>query len=157
MNQEFIDLYRQLEKLQRTVDNAIKPEVSGWADWTPTITQSVAVAATVQYARYTIINKTAITEARLLVTGAGVAGNNIEIGGQPTLIQHGNTNSNNSIIGAILVFDSGTAFYHGALVSSAATTWLGFAHNQTGAIGTTPSFALANGDRVTFVASYERA
>lgn len=125
-----------------------------WTDWTPTITQSVSVTATVNFARYTIIGNTVITQARLAVTSAGTTNNAIIIGGMPTAMSQANIPSE---IGIIIINNAGTGFYVGMLVVAAANDWRGRAHLETNYIGITPNFALASGDFIGFQAAYERA
>lgn len=158
MNTELLDLMRQVKALQAQVDSLVKPEVGRWISWTPTVTQSGAVAVTVTYARYIIFGNSVIVEARLAVTGTGTAGNAIIIGGQPAVIAHGNSNSAYSIIGGLLILDTTASLhYHGALVSFGAADWRGITHNSNNFTGVSPSFALANGHVVAFQATYERA
>ncbi len=151
-----LDLIKQITHLQRQVDGLIKPEVGRWVDWTPTVTQLGAVTVTVNWARYITIGDLAVVGIRLTVTGSGTAGNNIIIGGQPVAIQAAN-NANVATIGTGIVFDSGTAVYHGALSAQSATDWRMFADGLNNAIGTTPSFGLVAGDVISLQAAYERA
>lgn len=137
--------------------NHFIPNDKVFRDWTPTITQSVSVSGTITYARYITLAQVAIVQARITISSAGVANNAIVIGGQPSVIEHGNTDSGQSIIGSIIIFDSGTAIYHGALLSLGATDWRGMSDGSGSYIGIVPNFALASGDAIGIQAVYERA
>ena len=128
--------------------------VSGWSTWTPTVTQSGAVAATVTRARYKIVNKICHTEVSLAMTAAGTITNDIVIGGQPGAIQPSSTGL---VIGSFMVNDSGTGFYIGVVFSTAVDGWKLYANGEVGGVGTTPNFALANGDTIRLTATYEVA
>ncbi len=123
-------------------------------DWTPAVTQGVAVTATVVFARYTRLWNRALVTARLTVTSAGTAGSAIQIGGQPAVIQpvHATVSA---AIGAGYILDQGTAWYQGALVVYAALDWRLQAHGLGDVLGVTPSFALAANDAISFAAAYE--
>jgi hypothetical protein len=149
-----VQVAEQLAEIRQEIKRLKRP-IPAWQDWTPTVTQSGSVAVTVTYARYTLVGNLVVGVGRLAVTGSGSAGNNIIIGGQPTAIQHGNTHGGLSMIGGGAVHDSGTAYYHGALMSVGATDWRILGHAD-GYIGGNPSFALANGDTISFQAAYER-
>jgi len=152
-----MDLVKEIVLLQRRVDGLIKPEVGRWVDWMPTVTQSGAVAVTVNYARYVVMANMVVGQARLTVTGSGTAGNAIIIGGMPVLDQPVRNGSNVDIMGSMLVLDSGLAFYHGALVAVGGADWRGIAHNLANYIGITPSFGLVATDVIGIEFAYERA
>lgn len=148
------ELVRQISNLQKQVDGLIKPEVSRWMDWTPTITQSVNVTFNTTFCRYCIDGDTIHLRAELAVTSAGTGGNVIIIGGIPAAIAPVNATG---IFGVFQVLDSGTSFYVGAAQFQSASTFRGTSHNG-GAIGSVgPNFALANGDAIYFVGAYEKA
>ncbi len=149
-----LDLIKQITKLQRQVDGLIKPEVGRWVDWTPTVTQGVAVTVTIGYAKYVVIDNAVFMRVALNITSAGTAGSVIQVGGVPTAVQPGFIGSD---IGEGRVFDAGTAHYVGALVAVGASDFRIMAHAQGNYIGAAPSFALASGDAIYFTAFYERA
>lgn len=126
-----------------------------WQNWTPTVTQGVAVGITVDYARYVVLANTVIVQARLAITSAGTAGNAIVIGGIPAAVAPVRGGTFLDVIGTMIVQDTGTAYYHGGLVSSGVTNWVAMAHNGA-QIGVAPNFALANGDYIGIQATYER-
>lgn len=147
------ELVKRINDLQRQVDSLIKPEVGRWQTWTPTVTQSVAVTVTVTFARYVVRDNTVILRASLAVTGAGTIANAVVIGGLPAALA---PVSAAGVAGIIRIFDSGTAFYVGSMEFLNSTSFQGFAHLETDAIGIDPSFALASGDTISFEAAYER-
>lgn len=126
------------------------PSATAWADWTPTITQSVSVSFTNNFSRYAVIENTVIVRASLTVTSSGTGNNSIVIGGIPE-----NAADNSGIAGTMAILDNGTAYYVGALFISG-TTFLGRAHALGSAFGVAPNFALASGDIIYLVATYER-
>jgi hypothetical protein len=123
-------------------------------DWTPTVTQGVAVTVTVSFARYTRLGQRALVTAGLSVTSAGTVGNAIKIGGQPAVLQPVHVTSTPAI-GAGYVLDAGTAWYQGTLVVYGASDWRLQAHGLGDVVGVTPNFALANGDLISFACAYE--
>ena len=132
--------------------------VSGWSTWTPTVTQSGAVAATVTRARYKIVNKICHTEVSLAATAAGTGANDIVIGGQPAAIQPAYSEGTYGFpIGIGTVVDAGAAVYGGILLALTATTFVILYPSSNLRIGTNPNFALANGDFIFFTATYEVA
>jgi hypothetical protein len=131
--------------------------VSAWTTWTPTITQSGAVAATVTKARYKIVNKICHVEVLLAVTAAGTGNNPIYIAGQPAAMQSvwiGYW----AVLGTGMIQDAGTAYYVGAVLAVAATQWAFMRDGASaGYIGQDPNFALANTDAIAINATYEVA
>jgi hypothetical protein len=90
--------------------------------------------------------------ARLDITGAGSAGNDIIIGGLPS------TPAIDRTFGQGRITDAGTAFYAGDVHVNPADDTLTFrAHLETNDIGSDPSFALANTDHIEFFALYPAA
>ena len=130
-----------------------QPQVVG--TWTPTVTQSGGVALTVTRAVYHIINgTTAITECDLEMDAAGTITNDIVIGGQPAAIQPVATGL---VIGACMVNDAGTGFYIGIVFSTAVDGWKLYTDGVASAVGTTPNFALADGDTIRLSCTYRIA
>ena len=151
------DLIRRLTRLERFIDGLIKPEVGQWQDWTPTVTQLGGVTVTVSYARYAVIANTVILLARLVVTGTGTANNAIVISGIPTPILPSLATSSTTMVGHLLVLDTGTAYYHTPLVYVGANNFLGIYPAGGNYVGITPNFGLVSGDEISFQATYERA
>lgn len=142
-------------EIQEIVQTYAIPNDS-WQDWTPTVTQSVSVTATVDYARYAVLVNTAIVQVKLTITGSGTAGQIIAIGGQPSPIQHGNTNSLQSVIGSGIILDSGNVYYQGAVVSRGPTIWSFIVSGNGNLVGAAPNFGLAANDVISFQCTYER-
>ena len=117
-----------------------------WIAWTPTVTQSGAVAATVTKGRYKIIAGICFVEVYLDITAAGTGGNAIKIGGQPAAIQQGV----NSILGVGIVTDAGIAPYAANLYVVGATDWEFLHFTTLNFVGVDPNFALAAGDIIQF-------
>lgn len=153
-----LELIKQISRLQRQVNGLVKPEVGRWADWTPTVTQGVAVTRTIEYARYYTSGPLVVLQAKLNVTSGGTSGSAIVIAGVPAAIAPINVSGTAiSVIGTIDIQDTSVAQYIGALVAFGANDLRGTAHLNTGYIGQNPTFALANTDVISFMAAYERA
>lgn len=155
------ELIKEQNRLRLDLDGLVKPEVVGpWVNWTPTITQSVAVAVTVGRAKYIVDGngKKVHIFGELIVTGAGVAGNAIVIGGMAAAIRPtGLSFASLSTLGTGCVLDTGTAVYYALLVAQTASDWRLRDSNTRGEIGVNPNFALAATDIITFRGSYEIA
>lgn len=148
------EIVRRIVELEREVDRLkTGGETPIWVDWTPTVGQGGAVSITVSSARYVLLGDIVVAQGYLGVTGAGVAGNGIIIGGQPAAIQ----SPTGAVVGSIRIQDTGTAQYVGVLYVVGATDWRILCHNEGDYCGADPNFALANGDAIWFHASYERA
>lgn len=151
------ELVRQINSLQKQVDGLIKPELGRWITWTPTITQSVGVAVTVNYASYNITNRIGVISCKVTCTGAGVANNDIIIGGVPAIVQP--TFAGSRAIGSGQVLDTGVAYYSGVLVAVGGSDFRIYVHNNPpaagSAIGSNPNFALAAGDEISMTAVYQ--
>lgn len=153
---ELTDLVRLVNRLQADFDNLVKPEIGGiWTDWTPTVDQNGAVAATVTYARYTVLANVVHMIALLAVTGTGTAANAIIIQGIPSTIAPTNTNAN-SVIGIGMVREEGVASHVGALLAVGANNFRIRSDGNLANVGSVPSFAIDSGDAISFQATYER-
>lgn len=133
-----------------------KEAIMVWTDWTPTVTQSGAVTVTVTQAKYTKIGTLVVLDVSLAVTGSGTIANDIVIGGLPAACAPATT-SNQKTVGSGLITDTGTAFYPASVVAVSSSTFKLVADSQNGYVGSNPSFALANGDFISFVATYAAA
>lgn len=127
-----------------------------WRSWTPTVTQSGSVTVTITYARYIVLARLVVVQARLAVTGTGTAANAIIIGGVPSVIEPANSGAATYVIGAGLVRNTGTAFNGGVLAAVGVSDWRFIQAGNNNFVGIAPSFALASGDEIGFEASYER-
>jgi hypothetical protein len=126
-----------------------------WTDYTPTLVQSSAVTKTVTLARYFQFQKMVVVTIQLNVTGSGLSANAVNIG----LPVAARTNVN-QIIGSGYIFDGGGVgpqfTYNCSAYLSTTTSFL--ALYQAGSPwGSNPSYALASGDQLQFVLTYEAA
>lgn len=155
--QASIDLIRQVNRLQQQLDGLIKPEVSRWSAWTPTFTQSVAVTATINYARYTVIGWTVHLVGNITFTSGGTAGNNIIMGGLP--VNNANVFGADvyNVAGHFFYLDSGTASYNGHVYGRANNNVAFIDWSTNSFLGISPNFAIANNDRLGFNITYEKA
>lgn len=128
-----------------------------WATYTPTVTQSGSVAATVIIADYVRTGSAVTVQVRLNITGSGTAGNNIVVSLpiNPKAVYA----SNSATIGIGAIVDtSASVKYKGEAVAAASGTQVAFIRtdtSDTNGIGTVPSFALASGDVVLFSVTYQ--
>lgn len=127
-----------------------------WITFIPTVTQLGAITLTVTFARYIVLADTVVVQVRLAITSAGTAGNAIVIAGFPAPILPTNTVASEHVVGTAVVQNTGTIFYQGALVYVGVNDFRIQAHNETGVVGITPSFALASGDFIGFQGTWER-
>jgi hypothetical protein len=143
----------ELKRIARRLERLEAQERGGiYADWTPTVTQSGAVAITIGEARYCRIGDLVVATAYLTVTGAGTSGQPIVIGGLPFALPAGSFRHH----GTILVRDRGTAYYAGVLRRNDDTSLVGTVDGAAGtAIGQSPSFALEEGDNISVQIAYE--
>lgn len=126
-----------------------------WTDYTPTLVQSSAVAKTVVLARYFQFQKMVIATVVLNITGSGVSANAVNIG----LPVAARVNVN-QIVGSGYIYDNGGAnpqfTYNCSAYLSSTTSFLSL-YQAGSPWGSNPSIALANGDQVAFVLTYEAA
>lgn len=125
-----------------------------WQGYTPALNQGVAVAKTVNYARYMKVGRLVVASFYLTVTGTGTAATVIEVGTPTTGVNVGLPGWGNG-----MVFDSSVStFWHGPAILSTVNTAKFAAYNAgnyLGAGGMTA--ALAAGDIVSGVIVYESA
>lgn len=142
-------------QFRRTVENIVRAMVP-WQDWTPTVDQAGAVAVTVSEAKYTLLGLAVRLYCRLAVTGAGTGNNVIIVAGIPTAIRLAYTGTD-YCLGSAVILDSGIAYYHAGVVPQSATSVKFAADAQGNYVGAAPNFALANGDSISFTATYRIA
>lgn len=90
-----------------------------WQSYTPTWTQSATITKTVNWARYTQLNKLVIVSIKMTATGAGTANNVIKVG-LPV-----NASTNNFMMGTVIFQDESATpdtFRPGFAVFDAAAT-----------------------------------
>jgi hypothetical protein len=131
--------------------------VGVWTSFTPTITQSGAVTKTVTYARYFRIGRLIIAQAKLDLTGAGTAANDVTISTLPATAAFGTTME----IGTGVIYDASATLAYKATVMLVSTTQIRFRPANTTTSGTlgsdTFTAALASGDVISFSIMYESA
>lgn len=130
--------------------------VDAWTGYTPTLTQSGAVAKTVTYARYQRVGRLIVAQVLLAVTGTGTVSTAVFVGLPVTA-----ATSNSTIIGSGKIVDAsaGTAFRGIAEVATSTTAGLlptsSTVNNYLGATDFTA--ALASSDTVSISIMYEAA
>lgn len=138
---------------QSDINTYLMGEGGAWTSYTPTLTQSSAVTATINWSRYARYGRTIIWAFSVTATAAGTTSNAITLSLPATAAV-----SVNIIIGSGNITDtSGGAggIYNGAW-KMASTTQIGL--TQTGSssfVGVSPAFALANTDSCEGFVIYE--
>lgn len=159
LGSSFDDVVAHLSDRDRALEDYLYPG-QHWTPYTPALTQSGAVAATVNYARYTRLGMTVMAQGELAVTGTGTASNSVLVDLPPVpAVQP----TSGFLLGIGVVIDSSAAqaWKGAAEISGASPTKMNFLPTN-GADATplgTSSFtaALANGDVVRWSISYEAA
>lgn len=129
-----------------------------YSDYSPTLTQSGAVAKTTTRARYTTIGDHVHVGLHLAVTGAGTANNTITISLPETTAGAAGTQ-----VGTILFYDASAGatgtYYLGAAILTDTTHVTAAISGAAGGdnIGKNPNVALANGDFIVASLVYEKA
>jgi len=113
--------------------------------WTATVDQGGAVAISSQASFFYILGPIVWVHAFINIGGAGVAGNAISVGGQPTAIQAA---AGQVIIGDARINDATVTDYQGFVYVGGATDWRVRYGTGSSFIGAVPNFALANGDTI---------
>jgi hypothetical protein len=135
---------------KKYVDDNVGGIGPAWSTWATTLEQSGSVTHTVDLAKYVQIGKLCIVTCNLTVTGSGTAGNTIVVGNLPVAIS-GAFGS----LGSGKVIDTSTLGYCATVGINTSTSVLFIGWAQGNAIGVTPSFALASGDKISFMIMYE--
>ncbi|MCB0190654.1 MAG: hypothetical protein KDJ65_01775 [Anaerolineae bacterium] len=140
------DLQQRIGRLEAQI------ETGRWEDWIPTITQSSSVTYTLTsgFARYVLSDRTITARMRVGITGSGVAGNAIIIGGLPYDISDVTGD-----IGIARIVDTGSASYVGSCNVQNATSFQVVRDGGSSGIGIAPNFALASGDVIALLVAYE--
>lgn len=141
---------RRLQALERRMrEISAGVPISGWVTFTPGLYQGGVVASTISYARYCVIGKLLIAQARLSATAAGTATNSIQITGLPIARVTTTTMS-----GEFQVY-TGTHYIGAAEVGGGGTSAVGIISGNTNAIGITPAITLSSGHILTALIIYE--
>ena len=126
---------------------------AAWESYTPTLTQTVSVAKTVNYARYCQIQKTVIVQVMMTCTTVG-GGGTISVS-LPSGLVPVSTNAQ-AVIGVFFIHDAGTALYVGSAMRASPVT--GYGYGSTNNMGAnTPAMTLAVNDQVSITVEYEVA
>lgn len=138
--------------------------LAGWTTYTPTITQTVTVAKTVNYSKYCRIGRLVIWQASLSITSSGTSGAIVSV----TLPATASSSSANTVIGSGYLNDSDQADQYAVMCRLASSTAFNLhtVHtsgtspsptmlNQSGFTG--PGDLLESGDLLTFSIWYEAA
>lgn len=149
-------LARRITETQRRIARLEASQEHDWQNWTPTVTQGIAVNHDSGLAHYRIDGNTCRVWTRLVVTSTGTAGQVIAIGGQPATIYPAHV-GNMLGIGTAGLTDSGTTNYVGMLSAQTATVWQIMVDQSANWLGASPSFGLEANDVITFEAEYEVA
>lgn len=123
---------------------------AAWEPWTPQFWQGANVASTVEYSKYTRINKLVIATASISITAAGTAGTQIQIRNLPIT-----STAARSMGGSWVYLDSGVAWYAGSVYGETTTSAGFYAQNTGNWFGA--STTAASGDLFRFQIIYEAA
>jgi hypothetical protein len=139
------------------INTYLMGEGGAWTTWTPAITQSGSVTATVTHAVYGRWGRLIVASCSLSVTGAGTGANAVTVSLPVTAARSGTT------IGVGSVFDTSASTTYTANVITPSTTTVQF-YAQGTSVSTSPTLgsfsftaALAAGDVITFQVMYEAA
>lgn len=127
-----------------------------WTNFTPTLLQAAGVAATINYARYSIFGKTVTVQFQITATANGTAANPIIVGAIPAVIVPKQTGQY-AVIGSGVYLRTGVIIYPTTVVAVTTTAWEFFGGNGTDRLGVNPSFAIAIGDILSGSVTYELA
>lgn len=140
------------------VTTYLSGEGGAWSTWTPAITQSGAVTATVNHAVYGRWGRLIVASFRLTVTGAGTSSNAVAISLPVTAARSIGS------VGTGLIFDTSASLSYTGQCDIASTTTIqyspqgvGVSPNSLGATGSGFTAALAVGDVLTGFLTYEAA
>ena len=126
--------------------------IGTWTSYTPVLAQSGTRTATVNYAKYSVINKVCFVNVDLTCTTTGSAGNSISV----TAPFAAATNS--GAVGAGQFFDSSGTDVRILSAQVSGTSIVFVADDSTGdALGASPSVALGNNDVISFSLTYQVA
>jgi len=134
--------------------------LGGWSTWTPQLYQNGNLTSTTPHARYTRIGDTAIVQAKVSATQAGVAGQQIEIRNLPYSAEAA---GDYTVIGNAVYWD-GTLRWQLNVETLPTATSIAFGYDSApfaayggGRFGASPSKAVASGNFISFTTTYEIA
>ena len=140
-------------------DNMVElaPLTAAWTSFTPTLWQGAAtpnINKTVLYSKYLKVGKLVVVSVNVTATGAGTAGQAIQIRDIPAAAAAANQSG---MIGSFTYFDSGNTNITGT-VYGLSTTSVGLqADRDNSPVGIVPNFAVANNDNLSLTLTYEAA
>jgi hypothetical protein len=123
-----------------------------WETYTPTLTQGVTVSKTTVVARYCQFQKTVIVNIMLNPTSTGTVGSALSVG-LPIAARA----NNNQIVGTGYIYDNSPQFTYNVSAYLASTTTFNALYQGGSPWGSNPSLAIANGDQIQFMITYEVA
>lgn len=129
--------------------------IGTWTDYTPTLAQNGTRTATVNYAKYMLINKFCYVTVDLTVTQTGSAANNITV--TLPFASSGYAGGGTTVIGTGLFYDSSATdvMLTTATVSGSQASFVTDASTSSSdKLGTSPSVALGSGDVLSFSVGY---
>jgi hypothetical protein len=132
--------------------------IGTWTSYSPVVAQNTAVAATVNYAEYCVINKMCIANVNLTCTTSGTSGQAVTV----TLPLAITSTAGYKAFGSGFVFDSSATDVILTTVAIQTSTDKVYFLTEAGTsivngLGSNPSFALANNDEISFSIMYETA
>lgn len=125
---------------------------AAWESYTPTLTQSVTVTKTVNVAKYCQIQKMITCDISLTATSAGTAANEVAVG-----LPIATTATTNRVIGTGFIYDASSGIVYNVTAYNATTTTAKFFYQAAFGWGFSPNIALANGDQIRMLFTYEAA
>lgn len=123
-----------------------------WETYTPTLTQGVTVSKTTVVARYCQFQKTVIVNIMLNPTSTGTIGSALTIG-LPIAARA----NNNQIVGSGFIYDNSPQFTYNVSAYLSSTTTFASLYQGGSPWGGSPNLAIANGDQIQFMITYEVA
>lgn len=152
------ELGRELDQISGLAEtlrraNSDLQERINFRDWTPTLTQGVAITRTIFSARYFRLNNLVVASCELQIGSAGTATQSIVLSGLPARIRYSTWNG----IGFFTAIDNGTTNYDGTLFSDNASNVSFGVSGFSGKLGTAPAWTLANTDFISGTLLYEAA
>jgi hypothetical protein len=122
---------------------------AAWVDYTPTLTQGVAVTKTVSYSRYCQVQKLIMVEMFLICTSAGTAGNGVRVGLPITARVTG------QLLGSGFIYDASTNTMYNNLPYGFDQNTAAFYYQTGSEFGVSPAVTLANTDQIRLKFTYE--
>ena len=128
-----------------------------WISYTPAITQGVGITKTIDYAKYTQVNKIVVVSIAVRCTSAGTASNVINI--TLPVASVAAAGSFGQTFGAGGFYDASTTQQYNLTAQLNGATIISLYGNSSGGslFGQFPAVTVANDDRIFLIAVYEAA